>query len=201
MRALLVAMQEWMADGREPPPSQYPTISGGTLVPLEAVRFPKLPEVNFPAIIHKAYRVNYGPEFRTSGIDSIEPPKVGDAFPVLVPQVDADGNELAGIRMPEIAAPLATYAGWNLRAPAMGAPDELGTLVGAWFPFARSRAERESTRDPRASLAERYRSRNDYLQRVTAAARELAQQRYLLEGDVPRIVERAAKEWDYAASR
>ncbi|MGE5646066.1 MAG: alpha/beta hydrolase domain-containing protein [Acidobacteriota bacterium] len=185
MRALLVALQEWIAGDREPPPSQYPTIAAGTLVPLASVRFPKLAGIEFPAYIHKAYRVDYGPRFRSRGIVDIEPPRVAGAFPVLVPQVDADGNDLAGIRMPEVAVPLATYTGWNLRPASIGAPDEMATLVGSWFPFSRAKIE------------ERYRGREDYLARVTAAARELAGKRYLLEADIPRIVERASKEWDH----
>ena len=201
MRALLVAMNAWLAEGREPPPSEYPTLEAHTLVLPRDVRFPKLPGVTFPARINAAYRVDYGPEFATRGIVAFEPPKVGASFPTLVPQVDADGNDLAGIRLPEVAVPLATYTGWNLRDPATGAPDERSSFAGSWFPFARTRQERESMGDPRPSLAERYTSRAEYIARVEASARALAKRRLLLESDIAVIVTRLAAQWDYLASR
>ncbi|HVX66903.1 MAG TPA: alpha/beta hydrolase domain-containing protein [Bryobacteraceae bacterium] len=201
MRALLEAMNNWIAADRQPPPSTYPTLEARTLVAPGDVRFPKLPGVAFPRFIHKAYRVDYGPEFATRGIVTIEPPRTGPAFPTLVPQVDADGNDLGGIRMPEVAVPLATFTGWNLRAPAAGAPDERGTYTGSWLPFARTRQERERAGDSRPSIAERYLSRAEYLDRVKAAAQSLSRGGFLLEADLDRIVERSAAEWDYAASR
>jgi hypothetical protein len=197
MRALLVGMQSWIDSGKEPPPSQYPKIEAGQLVAIHALRFPKIPGLALPVRIHHAYRVDYGPRFRTDGIISIEPPKVGAAFPVLVPQVDADGNETSGILMPEVRVPLGTYTGWNLRDPSIGASEELFSMAGSWIPFARTRAEREKRGDPRPSIGERYQGRDDYLQRVSAAARQLASRGYLLEQDVPKLVERAATQWDY----
>jgi len=197
MRALLLAMNRWLAEGKEPPASQYPKIAEGHLAPLAEVRFPKIPGVAFPTLIHKAYRVDYGPQFRTRGIVSLEPPKLGKAFPMLLPQVDADGNETAGIRLPEIAVPLATYTGWNLRDPSLGAPDELFSMAGSWLPFPRTKVERQNNRDPRPSIEERYPSREDYLKRISAAARDLTQRGYLLEQDLPQILERAGRQWDY----
>jgi hypothetical protein len=196
MRALLGAMQRWVAEGVEPPPSRYPRIGRGELVPLSGLRFPRLPGVTLPVRIRKAWRLDYGPEFRSAGIIAFEPPRIGKEFPVLVPQVDEDGNEVAGIRVPEVAVPLATYTGWNLRAPEIGAPDELYSMAGSWLPFARTRAERQQRGDPRRSIEERYRSRDDYLARVNECARELAREGYLLERDIPRIVEEAARRWD-----
>jgi hypothetical protein len=197
MRALLVAMDRWVRDGAEPPASQYPRIAQDTLVPLGAVQFPKIPGVAVPTRIQKAYRVDYGPEFRSSGIISVEPPKVGKAFPVLLPQVNADGNETSGVRMPDIQVPLATYTGWNLRAADIGAPDELFSMQGSFIPFSRTRAERELHHDPRLSIAERYSGREQFLEKIGAAARNLAAGGYLLEGDVSRVVEHSAMEWDY----
>lgn len=197
MRALLAAMQRWVAEGVEPPPSRYPRIGRGELVPLSGLRFPRLPGVTLPVRIRRAWRLDYGPEFRSAGIIAFEPPRIGKEFPVLVPQVDEDGNEVAGIRVPEVAVPLATYTGWNLRAPEIGAPDELYSMAGSWLPFARTRAERQQRGDPRRSIEERYRSRDDYLARVSECARELAREGYLLERDIPRIVEEAARRWDY----
>ena len=197
MRALLVAMQRWVAEGVEPPPSRYPRIGRGELVPLSQLRFPRLPGVTLPVRIRKAWRLDYGPEFRSAGIIAFEPPRIGKEFPVLVPQVDEDGNEVAGLRVPEVAVPLATYTGWNLRAPEIGAPDELYSMAGSWLPFARTRAERQQRGDPRRSIEKRYRSRDEYLARVNECARELAREGYLLERDIPRIVEEAARRWDY----
>ncbi|MEO7653454.1 MAG: alpha/beta hydrolase domain-containing protein, partial [Bryobacteraceae bacterium] len=117
MRALLVAMQNWVKDGKEPPPSQYPMLAEGKLVAVPALQFPKIPGITVPQRLQKGYRADYGPEFRSRGIVTIEPPQIGKPFPTLVPQVDGDGNETAGVRMPDIQAPLATFTGWNLRAP------------------------------------------------------------------------------------
>ncbi len=158
---------------------------------------PKIPGVIFPSRIHKAYRVDYGPQFREAGIVSLEPPKVGKPFPVLVPQVDADGNETSGIRLPDVQAPLATYTGWNLRSPELGAPDELYSMVSSYLPFPANKAERARKRDPRPSIEERYRNRQEYLERVAAAARELARAGYLLQSDTPRLVEQAGRHWDH----
>src|SRR5579859_1581161 len=116
MRALLVAMDQWVANNVEPPPSQYPRIANNQLVDLSALRFPNIHGVVVPTRPQRAYHVDYGPDFRTRGIIGIEPPQVGKPFPTLVPQVDADGNETSGIRMPDIQAPLGTYTGWNMRA-------------------------------------------------------------------------------------
>ena len=196
MRALLVAMDQWVANNVEPPPSQYPKIADNKLVPLSGLQFPKIAGVSVPTRPQMAYHVDYGPDFRTLGIISIEPPKVGRPFPTLVPQVDADGNETSGVRMPDIQAPLGTYAGWNLRAAEIGAPDEMFSMVGSFIPFARTKAEREKNQDPRRSIEERYTGREDYLKQVESAARNLVAGGYLLAQDVPKLVERGAAEWD-----
>jgi hypothetical protein len=197
MRALLVAMDRWVRDGQEPPASQYPRIAQDTLVPLGAVQFPKIPGVVLPVHIQKAYRVDYGPEFRTAGIIANEPPKVGSAFPILLPQVDRDGNETSGIRMPEVQVPLATYTGWNLRAPEIGASAEMFSMQGSFIPFFRTKADRELHRDPRASIEERYPGRAQYLEKIESAARAMVQAGYLLNEDIVQIVEHSATEWDY----
>ena len=94
---------------------------------------------------------------------SVQPPKVGPAFPVLVSQVDSDGNERDGVRLPEITVPLATYTGWNLRDPSIGAPDQRVAFEASYLPFPKTAGEREKTGDPRKSIAERYADREDYL--------------------------------------
>jgi hypothetical protein len=197
LRALLVALDNWVQSGEEPPPSRYPKIADGTLAPLGAVAFPRLPGVQFPTRIQQAWHVDYGEEFRSAGIVTIEPPKVGSAFPMRLPQVDADGNDTAGIRMPATAVPLATYTGWNPRSAEIGAPDELYSMAGSYIPFARTKAERVKAGDPRLSVEERYASKQAYLDRVQAAAGDLVKERYLLERDVPLVVARAAAEWDF----
>jgi len=196
MRALLVRLNRWITDGTAPPVSRYPRVASGELVLLQQVRFPKIPSVRFPIRLHLAYRVNYGPEFRTKGVITIEPPKVGKPFTVLVPQVDADGNETSGIRMPEVKVPLGTFTGWNLRAHKIGAPDELYSMVGSFIPFPRTKAERIRTGDPRRSIEERYAGRKDYLTRVSAAAYNLVKTGYLLQDDQPELIKRAGVHWD-----
>jgi hypothetical protein len=93
--------------------------------------------------------------------------------------------------------PLASYTGWNLRSPTIGAPDQLYTQAGSWIPFPVNKTERENRKDPRASIEERYPSKNDYLEKITAAARQLVEEGYLLDRDISYLRNRAAKEWDY----
>lgn len=197
LRALLVALDNWVRDGKEPPPSQYPQLAARQLVAVDRLDFPRIPGVALPTRIQTGYRVDYGPQFRTAGIVSIEPPKVGNAFPAMVPQVDADGNETSGVRLPSVQVPLATLTGWNLRTEAIGAADELYSMVGSYLPFPRTKAERAAAGDPRASIEERYATRAEYLEKVGAWARTLAERGYLLDRDVALAVERAAAEWDW----
>src|SRR5262249_48526645 len=114
----------------------------------------------------------------------------------LVPKVDADGNELGGIRFPEITVPLATYTGWNFRNPAIGAPNEIYPLTGTYAPFAATKSAREKSGDPRLSIEERYTSRDAYLGEVTEAALKLIQEGYVLREDLAGIVNQAAARWD-----
>jgi hypothetical protein len=187
MRALLVAMEAWLKDGKEPPPSQYPQIGKDQLVNIGALAFPKVPDVTLPKNKREAYRLDF----------SVEPPKIGAAYPTLLPQVNLDGNETSGIRMPEVQVPLASYTGWNLRSKNIGAPEELYSMVGSWIPFPVNQAQRESSKDPRLSIEERYKSKSDYLDRITAAAQKMVNEGFLLDQDIPKLRDRAAKEWDY----
>ncbi len=118
-RAMIANMDAWVRAGTAPPPSAYPTIAAHTLVPLQKYAFPRIPHVQLPSEANAAYRLDFGPNWH-DGILAVQPPQVGKPFPVLVPQVDADGNELAGIHLPEVSVPLATYTGWNLRDPSIG---------------------------------------------------------------------------------
>ena len=187
MRALLIAMQAWLKDDKEPPASEYPQIAKDQLVSLNAFAFPRITNVELPRRKREVYRLDF----------SAEPPRTGEHFPSLVPQVDLDGNETSGIRMPEIQVPLASYTGWNLRSPRIGAPDELYSRTGSWIPFALNKTERENRHDPRLSLEERYPGKLDYLEKIAAAAHKLVADGFLLDEDVPKIRDLAASEWDY----
>jgi hypothetical protein len=200
MRALLVAMDRWVRDGAAPPPSVYPKVSGDTLVAPEAVQFPKIPGIEFPKRLHLAYRTDYGPQWK-EGIVTNEPPRMaGKPYPVLVPQVDMDGNDNGGLKMPEVAVPLATYTGWNQFNGKTGPADELTSGQGSFIPFARTKAEREKKGDPRRSIEERYRDRDQYLGMISTAAMKLVDEGYLLPGDLPSILKGAGERWNWATS-
>lgn len=198
LRALLAALDLWIRDGTLPPVSVYPRIAEGGLVDLETFRasFPKIPGVEPPAQVYRPLRLDPGQRWETEGIADHVPPKTGEPFVTLVPAVDANGNEQAGIRLPEISAPRGTATGWNLRDEAFGAGGVLAGLQGAWFPFAKTKAEREAMGDPRPSLEELYPDRGAYLDSVAATLIVLREGGYLLDEDVTRLLERAATaEW------
>jgi hypothetical protein len=126
---------------------------------------------------------------------NVEPPQVGQPFGVLVPQSDADGNDLGGVRLPELQVPLATYTGWNLRDPSIGAPEQRVSFLGSWIPLAKTAEERKKSGDPRLSVAERYKSQEEYMKKFEQAAKKLIVQRFLLQEDLPAILERGHLEW------
>ena len=165
--------------------------------PLAKYAFPAIPGINLPHEASPAYRLDFGPHW-TEGVLAIQPPIVGRPFSVLVPQVDADGNERDGVRLPEIVAPLATYTGWNLRDPSIGAPGERVSFEGSYIAFPKTAAERLAKHDPRSSIAERYSSRAEYLRRFGAAVDALVSQRWLLEEDRAALLQRGESEWDEA---
>lgn len=183
MRALLRAMHRWVTDGTPPPASRHPRLRDATATPLAAFRFPVIPGVTDPRTVE-------GPGQMINGRFS--------AMPFLVPQVDVDGNELAGIRVPEVAVPLATTTGWNFRSPRVGNPATAYALLGSYIPFATTRTERQARQDPRLSIEERYAGRDDYLGRIRTAAAELIKGGYLLQEDLDDVVSRATAHWDYA---
>jgi hypothetical protein len=200
MKALLLAMDRWTANGTAPPPSRYPRVDEQTLVPPDRLRFPKVPGVTITTAVHRAYRTDYGPRFAREGIVTIEPPRIGSAFPVLVPQVDADGNGIAGVKMPELAVPLATYTGWNLFNARSGPTGVLSSMQGSYIPLARTRAERERANDPRPSVEERYRDKARYVGLVSQAALELINQGFLLSEDLAIVLKNAGGHWDYVSA-
>jgi Alpha/beta hydrolase domain len=193
-RAMIANMDAWVRSQTDPPPSSYPTIADGTLVSLRDYAFPAIPSVNQPHEANSGTRLDFGPHWR-DGILTLEPPKVGEPFPVLVPQVDTDGNERDGVRLPEITVPLATYASWNLRDPSIGAPDQRISFEGSYIAFAKSAAERQKNGDPRRSIEERYSGHDDYMTRYTRALDDLVKQRWILPEDHDQVVERGEKEW------
>jgi len=194
LRSLLTRLVEWVRDGREPPPSRHPRLDNATLVAVDRVQAPAIPGVGWPQAAHEAYRVDYGPRW-ANGIITLEPPRLGRAFPVRVPQVDADGNEVGGVRSLELLVPLATYTPWSLRRGAVN-PGELVDFYGTFIPFARDRAERERSGDPRASVIERYGDRTQYVELVKRQAETLARSGFLLAEDVAHVVAQAEIGWD-----
>jgi len=193
-RAVIANMDAWVRSNTLPPPSSYPKIADQTLVSLRAYAFPKIPGVHRPHESTTAYRLDFGPKWQ-QGILQLQPPKVGPLYPGLVPQVDVDGNELDGVRLPEISVPLATYASWNLRDPSIGAPAERVAFELSYLPFPKTLAERQRAGDPRKSIAERYTNREDYLSRYTRALDELIKQRWILPEDRDAVLQRAEQEW------
>jgi hypothetical protein len=206
LRALFVALDQWI-DGTPPPPSAVPTRTGGTavfstrtadsalgvgVVPQATLGWPTIPGVLFTGLVTVRNLLNFGLGFNL-GIISVAPPTAvaGNGYPSFVSKVDIDGNETAGIRLPPVSVPVATTAGWNLRATAFGGPDgceSSGTLV----PFALDVTARTNIGDPRQSLTERYGSHANYVVQVTTAANALAAQRLLLPADVTKYITTAA---------
>src|SRR4051812_38533018 len=193
-RAMIANMDAWVRSQTLPPPSSYPKIADGTLVALPDYAFPVIPHINRPHEANSGTRLDFGANWR-DGILSIQPPKVGEPFPVLVPQVDADGNERDGVKLPEITLPVATYASWNLRDPSIGAPDQRVSFEASYIPFPKTAAEQQANGDPRRSIAERYSGREDYLTRYTNAVNDLVKQRWILPEDRDAVLARGEQEW------
>ncbi len=190
LRALMVAMDLWVTKGIPPPPSQYPTVKERALVApsQKGTGFPKIPGVRYNGLYNRQLFLDYGPNLQHGRMDVHSPRQVGKGqYAILVPKVDADGNDVAGIRLPAVTVPVGTYTGWNLRPRGL-AEDELAGLLGSFIPFARTRAERHRTGDPRLSLEERYKDRADYVRQVSRAARILVEERYLLPEDAERMI-------------
>lgn len=187
-RALLVALDDWVRRGTTPPASQIPRRASRSLVAAQDVAFPAIPGVRSPRTLQAGARVANGLLAGGAG--------AGTALPLLVPQVDRDGNDVAGIRLPELSVPLATYTGWNFRSPSIGGSHQIVSLLGSYAPFARTKAEREQRGDPRLSIEERYPSRDRYLAMIRTATDVLVRDRYMLQEDIDAVVQRAGAHWD-----
>ena len=196
LRAMLDNLNDWATHDTSPPDSRVPTREAETSVPADvsSTRFPAIPGVRPPTSPNRLYVQDHGPEF-DQGVLTVEPP-IEDKekeYTVLVPQVDADGNDIPGIRGPELEVPLATYTGWNFR-PQGAAEEAMAAVNGSYLPFAGTRAERLEKSDSRPSLEERYGSRARYVKLVALASQRLVEQRLILEEDADRFVERAMSE-------
>ena len=197
-RALSVALDQWVTSGALPPANRVPLAANGTLVPPEEVNFPAIPATNYagwgawPAVEYTPKVMNRNAPLDFSQVPPVVVPGTRE-YTVLVPQVDADGNDIAGIRLPYVQAPLATHTGWSLLHEGAGRPDSCGQH-GQFIPFARTRAERLAVGDSRLSIEERYRNHGAYVSAVARAAATLVQERFLLDEDKERIVSRAAEQ-------
>jgi hypothetical protein len=196
-RALLIALDAWADQGREPPRTSYPRVQNGTLVSLDEYRaaFPAIPGVEAPTVLNELELLYYGPEFDSEGGRlTVLPPLIGPSYQVLVPKPDEEGLDIAGIRPMELRAPLGTNLGWNVRAPGFLAPN-LCSLSGSYIPFATTEAERLANGDPRPSLEERYGDHAGFVRAVRRAAQQLVNQGFLLHEDAETYI-RAAEESD-----
>lgn len=196
MRALLLALIDWVAKGVEPPPSRYPRLDRHelTLPTQAAMHSPVIPGVPLPDYaILPLYDYDFGPEFHyndLSGIITMAPPVIRQTLPSLVPTVDADGNETSGVSSVLHQAPLGTYLGWNVFAAGFYKGGNCG-LAGSFIPFAKTKAERQAAGDPRLSLEERYRNHEGYVAAVRAAAARQVRDRFLLPEDADRLIAQA----------
>ncbi|QJR16544.1 alpha/beta hydrolase domain-containing protein [Usitatibacter palustris] len=194
LRALFIALDQWATNGTAPPPSAIPRLADGTLaaaMPQSGMGFPNIPGVQYTGLKSTRFLLNYGPQF-DSGIMTINPPATvapffdnpanGKIYPTFVPKTDSDGNDVAGIKVPDVMVPLATYTGWSLRAAANGGPDGCEGS-GQMIPFAKTRADREAAADPRLSVAERYGTFGQYMYARGNSIVQLMNQRLLLDED------------------
>ena len=190
MRALILALDRWVKTGTPPPPSAYPKIGDKTLVPAFALKLP-VPSAMVPRGPNPMLQFDYGKNYRAGVLDNAPPPPLRQRYVVLVPATDADGNEVGGVRMPEQQVPFATTTGWSVRSVEGGNAGELCYLDGMALPFPLTERERETAKDPRPSMAERYKDKQEYLAKVREAAVALQGRGFLLEEDIDRVVARA----------
>jgi hypothetical protein len=202
LRAALVNLDAWASEGIEPPASAHPTLAEGTAVERAEVlrRFAEFPDIELPDAdrLPVIRTIDLGPE-AADGIGRY-PAVEGETYPCLVSAVDEDGNERAGIRLPDVTVPLGTHTGWNPRDPETGGGEQIMSMQGFTRWFAMTRDERERSEDPRPSIEERYASREAYLAQARAQAERLAAERYVLEEDIDVMLDDAAERWDAATA-
>jgi hypothetical protein len=201
LRALMVAMDQWVTQGIPPPPSRYSIVKDRTLVVPKRTGFPNIPGVRFAGLYNRQLFLDYGRKILQGRIDFHPPRPIGNGkYTILVPKVDRDGNDIAGIRLPAVQVSIGTYTGWNLRPRGL-AEDELAGLLGSFISFAKTKSERHKKKEPRLSIEERYKDRTDYVRQVSHAARILVEQRYLLPEDAERTIAEAAKDRIFAKKK
>jgi Alpha/beta hydrolase domain len=182
LRALLVDLDAWVTAGTAPPADRLPRVADGTLarpLPQEASGFPRIPGVVYNGVHHTGDLWDFGPDVDKGFVSVLPPRLIGTPYPVFVPRADADGNDIGGVRLPEVAVPVATYTGWALRADGLDGCDAAGQKIA----FAKTKAERLAAGDPRPSLEERYADHGAYVSAVTRAAQALKAERFLLDED------------------
>ena len=201
LRAVLSNLDQWVSLGQSPPPSRHPKLSNSSGIESHKIlsKLSELPGVKIPKQTTRALRLDYGNEThmgRTIQLPAIQ----GEQYPAIVSAIDDDGNEIAGIRLPDIQIPLATYTGWNLRHPDIGNADLYigisGGLAGWTLPFPATDTDRANKNDPRRSIKERYHTKTDYLDQITNASRSLLNEGYILEEDLSFILELAERKYD-----
>ena len=196
MRALMAALVDWVTKGTEPPASRYPRLDQAQLAEptASAIGFPKLPSIPSPdGLLNPFFDYDFGPEFKgadLSGLISKQPPPLKRTLPALVPKVDADGTDVGGVPSVLRQASLGTYLGWNVTADGFD-KGKICTLSGGYVPFAKTKAERLASGDPRLSLEERYGNHKAYVDTVRAAADKAVKERFLLRADADRLVAQA----------
>ena len=191
-RALFIALDEWSTQGTPPPQSRVPRLADGTLVPplpQSGMGFPNIQGVTYTGLKTTRYRLFYGADFYETGIATVNPPAIfppsyednplnGPIYPSFVPKTDSDGNDIAGVRLPDVTVPLATYTGWALRAGPQA--NDGCESSGQYIPFAKTRGERVASGDPRPSVEERYPSFGQYYSAVIRAIDGLVKDRLML---------------------
>jgi len=191
LRVLLLALDRWAKDAVEPPASIYPRITDGTLVDWHqtATGFPQIPHVNYPTIIQQPAWLDFGPRWQTERIIDLQPPQPRGEYRVRVPRCNPDGNDLGCLLPPEVAVPVATFTGWNLRRADVGGEGQLVSLTGSYLPFPGAKVEREQSGDPRLSVRERYPTLNEYVELFRKECDRLRSQGYLLDEDSTRLID------------
>ena len=191
-----MALVEWVTQGKEPPASRYPLLSRGELVPATraAVGFPDVPGIPFTDnFVNSVLDYDFGEGFRANDLSGVllrQPPRIVQVIPTYVPKVDQDGNELSGAAAVLHQTPLGTYLGWNVTASGFAKGRICGFNGGA-VPFAKTKAERTASGDPRLSVEERYGTLEGYVCAVQAAADHMVADRLLLQADADRTIRQA----------